>query len=212
MKTSTAHHAPFAAAITPGVKSAVIALFLLCAGCGGGGGSTPAAINGIASGSGAGQTQAAANSFTITSDSYGMKSANYLAASTSSIGIILRSAIASGLTDANFRTVSRIDIPTSGVISTAGAYSLCTATGDAPLFPGSVNFFNGDQSTLLKTVGGSIRFTSFGVNAGDRISGSFSVTVEDGNDLAVPRASYFISAKFDFLTGSYGPIVTLLPA
>jgi hypothetical protein len=109
------------------------------------------------------------------------------------------------LTDVNFRTVSRIDIPTSGVISTAGAYSLGAATLAAPPFPGSLNFFNGDQSTLLKTVGGTITFKNFGSHAGDRISGSFSATVEDGNATSTPKASYLITANFDFVTGSYGP-------
>jgi len=136
-----------------------------------------------------------------------MKKATYLAAGKSSLGVVLRSAIASSLMDLNFMTVARIDIPTPGAVSSSGTYSLGTATAAAPAFPGSVNFFNGDQSTLLRTVGGTITFTNFGSNAGDRISGSFSLIIEDGNSASTANPSYSISANFDFITDSHGPVL-----
>ena len=76
------------------------------------------------------------------------------------------------------------------------------------LFPdGTVNFFNGDQSTLLRTIGGTITFKNFGNNAGDRISGSLNLIIEDCNPASTPKPSYSIAADFDFITDSYGPVL-----
>jgi hypothetical protein len=188
------------------VKAAVISLALIFAGCGGGGGgSAPAAVNTVPSNPPALQT--AANSLTVTSDDYGMDNATYLAASKSSVGIVLRAAIASSMTDPNFKTVSRIDIPAGTPLTSGGVYSLGPATAGTPAFPGNIYFFNGHQSTLLRTVGGTVTFRAYGSNSGDRISGSYSAVVEDGNDTSTPKASYTIAADFDFVTDSYAPVL-----
>jgi len=205
MKAHTIETGLIETAIRHSIRTALISLALFFAGCGGGGGgagSAPAAVNSVSSSP---AVQTAASSFTMTSDNYGMENATYLAASNSSLGTVLRAAIASSMTDQNFKTVSRIDIPAGA--APAGVYSLGAATASTPAFPGSLYFFNGHQSTLLRTVGGTITFTSYGSNSGDRISGSFSAVVEDGGDPSTPKASYTVAANFDFVTDSYGPVL-----
>ena len=212
MKTQTIRATRSETAVRHSFRSAVISLALFCAACGGGGGgSAPAAVN-VAPSSPALQTSAAANAFAVTSDSYGMQGATYLASSKSSLGIVMRAAIATSMTDQNFQTVSRIDIPPNALITPASVYSLGTATATGRLFPGNLYFLNGHPSTLLKTVDGTITFTSFGSNSGDRISGSFSAVVEDGNDPSTPKARYTIAADFDFVTDSFGPVLPAAPS
>ncbi|OGU11848.1 MAG: hypothetical protein A2075_01180 [Geobacteraceae bacterium GWC2_58_44] len=193
-------------AIGYGFRAAVVSVALLFSGCGGGGGgSAPAAVNSVTPASP--QAPQAENSFAITSDNYGIGNATYLAATTSTSGLVLRAAIASSMTDQEFKTVSRIDIANPGAVAAGVAYSLGGAAGGAPAFPGTVYFFNGHPSTLLQTAGGSIIFTSYGSNPGDPVSGSFTALVVDGSDSATPKASYTIAANFSFTTGSFGPIL-----
>jgi len=173
--------------------AAVLLLTLVLAGCGGGG-SAPATV-GVA-------PSVLGNSYTMTSDSYGMASPNYLTSSSSGLGVVLRTALATSMSDPSFKTVSRIDIPPD--FSPAGTYSLGTAAPGAPAFPGAVYFFNGHLSTLMHTVGGTITFTSFGSSTGDRVTGSFNAVVADGGD---GQASYSIAASFDFATGTSGAVV-----
>jgi len=193
------------------IKTAILSLALLVAGCGGGGGSAPA-VNGVAASAPAPQAQAATNSFSVTADDYGMQGATFLASTKSSLGIVLRAAIASSMTDQNFQTVSRIDIQPDAAISAGSVYSLGTASAARPAFPGNLYFLDGHPSTLLRTVDGSISFSSFGGNTGDRISGSFSAVIEDGNDAATPKARYTIAADFDFTTDSFGPATPAAPS
>ena len=189
-----------------GIKAAILSLALLLAGCGGGGGGgAPATVNGVTT-SPAVQTQASANAFSTTSDQYGMQNATFLCSSKSPLGIVFRAAVASSLTDQNFKTVSRIDIAPDAAISTGTSYSLGALTAANRLFPGNIYFLNGYPSTRLTTVDGTISFTNFGANSGDRISGSYSAVVEDGNDSSTPKARYTIGANFDFTTDSYGPV------
>ena len=212
MKAQTTQSATIGMAKRHGIKTAVLSLALLFAGCGGGagGGSAPAAVSGVATSAPA-QTQAVANAFAMTSDNYGMQSATYLSSSKSSLGIVLRSAIASSMTDQNFQTVSRIDIAPGAAISAGSVFTL-GATATSPAFPGNLYFLNGHPSTLLRTIDGSITFTAFGPNSGDRISGSFSAVIEDGNDSATPKARYTVAASFDFVTDSFGPVAGAAPA
>ena len=190
------------------IKAAILALTLIVAGCGGGGGgggaSAPAAVIGV--GTAPVQSQAAANSFTVTSDSYGMQSATYLSSTKSSLGIVMLAAIATSMTDSNFKTVSRIDIAPGAAISTSTVYSLGGATASNPAFPGMIYFLNGQTSSLLKTVDGSISFTAFGGNSGDRITGSYRAVIEDGSDSATPKARYTVAVNFNYITDSYGPV------
>jgi len=187
--------------------AAALLLGLLLAGCGGGSGSggAPAAVNSANTNSSAPQAQAAASSFAITADDYGMENATYLSATSSVNGIALRAAVASSMTDPNYQTVSRIEISDPSALSAGRTYSLGTATASAPAFPGSVYFFNGHQSTMLQTVGGTITFDSFGSSPGQTISGSFTAQVVDGGDSA--KASYTITASFSFTTGNFGPVL-----
>jgi len=203
MKVRNSESAPLEIATGNCLKAALLSLALLFAGCGGGGGgSAPAAVNSVTSAT----PVQAANSLSITSDNYGMANATYLAATKSNAGLVLRAAIASSMTDQNFKTVTRIDIGDPGAVTT-GTYSLGGATGGAPAFPGTVYFFNGHPSSMLQTVGGTITFTSYGSNPGEAVSGSFTAQVLDGNDTATPKGSYTIAANFSFTTGSFGPIL-----
>lgn len=192
-------------AVRHSVRAAAIALALLFAGCGGGGGgSAPAAVNAVPQSA---PVQTADASFTITGDSYGVQNATYLAATKSSLGLVLRAAIATSMTDPDFKTVARIDIANPDAVAAGVTYSLGGASAGAPAFPGTVYFFNGHASSLLKTTGGSITFTSYGSNPGDLVSGSYSAQVLDGNDSASPKGSYQISASFNFTTGAFGAIL-----
>ena len=203
MKAQTTQSAPIEIAARHGITTAILSLALFFAGCGGGGGSSPAAVNGVAS------APPAANTFAVTSDTYGMQNPTLLASSKSSLGIVLRAAIASSMTDQNFKTVSRIDIAPGAALSTFTTYSLGAAAG--PAFPGAIYFLNGHPSTQLRTVDGSITFTAFGANSGNRISGSYNAVVEDGYDTATPKARYTVAANFDFTTDSNGPVADPSP-
>jgi hypothetical protein len=186
----------------------VIAMTLQFAGCGGGGGGG----GGGGQGSTGGTTTASPvttvkSSYRITEDTYGMQSATYLSAARIQNAIVLRTAIAASLTDQDFRTVYRIDVERPDQITMGTNFNLGNdATGLSP-FPGNVYFFNGHQSTLLRTVSGSIVFTSFGVQSGDMINGSFTAQVEDGNSRTIPKATYTIKSDFSFVVDTNGAIM-----
>jgi len=213
MKTSLQETAGIEIAVRQSIRIAAVSLALLVAGCGGGGGgSAPAAIDSVAPAATAPQAATSANAFTTTSDNYGMQNPTYLSSTKSALGIVLRVAIASSMTDPNFKTISRVDILPAAAIIPRAVYSLGSATDATPAFPGTVYFFNGQSSTQLATVGGTITFTAYGSNTGDRISGSYSAIIEDGNDSSTPRARYTIAANFDFITDSNGPVLPASPA
>ena len=185
-------------------KLCAAALFLLQAGCGGGGGSSSPSVTAVVP---AGQLQPSANAFKVVSDDYGVEQATYLSATRSGTSLVLRAAVANGMTDPDFRTVARIDVLDPQAVSASGVYSLGSATpGPAP-FAGSLYIFNGHQSTLLRTIGGTISFTAFGADSGSKISGSYSAIVEDGNDNTLPKATYTIAGTFDFALDSVGPVL-----
>jgi mono/diheme cytochrome c family protein len=180
------------------LQAAALLLALMLAGCGGGGGSSPAALDTNAPEEG--------SSFTITSDDYGLQKPGYLSASRGSNGVVLRAAIASSMTDPQFRTVARVDVPNPDAVAAGTVYSLGAAGGGNPSFPGTIYVFNGHPSTLLQTTGGTIAFTSYGTNPGDRVSGTFTAVIVDGND-ATFRESYTIAASFNYRMGDYGPVI-----
>jgi hypothetical protein len=201
MKTRATASDPIAIAVRHSFTTAVVLLALVVAGCGGGtgGSSAPAAVNSVPA-----QQTAAANSFTTTSDSYGMSKPTYLTASKTPQAIRLLAAVATKVTDQNFKTLYRIDVP---VGLAAGVYSLGAATQANPAFPGAVYFFNGHASTQLATAGGTITIGSLGSNPGEKVSGSFNAVLEDSADTATPKASYSIAANFDFTLENPGPVL-----
>jgi hypothetical protein len=189
--------------------SGALAMAAVCsAGCGSGGGSPSAGPDSAATASTATvHSDPSGNSFRITNDGYGMENPTFLSATRSGNGLILRAAVASSMSDPDYKTVSRIDIPESSALPGRGSYLLGAGSTGAPSFPGTLYFFNGHQSTLLQTTGGTITFDSYGANPGDTISGSFRAVVIDGSDSAVPRPSYLVSGTFAFVSGSSGPIL-----
>lgn len=182
------------------VRAAALSFAVAIAGCGGGGGSAPAALDRAAPAEGA-------SSFTITSDSYGVQNPTYLAATRGAAGLILRAAIASAMTDPQFKTVARVDIGNPDAVAAGTVYSLGGAENTRPAFPGTLYLFNGHPSTLLQTTGGTIAFTSYGTAPGDQVSGSFHALILDGNDDATPKRSYTVAASFSFKSGDCGPIL-----
>ena len=180
----------------------------IISGCGGGGGgssaSPPAAATTTTLPSGtAGQSAAAtANSYRLTGDTYGLQNATFLTATEIGARTVLRTAIATSPTDPNFATVFRIDLDQPGGIGAAGTYSLGGVAGALSPFPGTIYFFNGHKSTLLKTVGGTISFSSYGTAAGSTVSGSFQAVIEDGNSPLATKPTYTVSADFTFLLGT----------
>jgi len=201
MKTSTAAQDYGFSSLRKPLCGALLALTLISAGCGGGG-SSPA-VTGVTPSLPA--APAAANSFVTTSDTYGLVTPNFLAASSSTLGVVLRMALATSMTDPDFKTVSRIDIPAG--FTPSGTYALGGSSQGLPAFPGTVYFFNGHPSTMLGTVGGTITFSAFGANTGDRITGSFSAVISDGADSASPKPTYAVAASFDFAAQSAGAVL-----
>ncbi|MBJ6748909.1 hypothetical protein [Geomonas anaerohicana] len=173
-----------------------LTLILLAACGGGGGGTTPTGIN-------TSNDQVASNSYAVTSDQYGLEKATYLSSSVSNLGIVFRAGIATSLNDPDYKTISRIDFAPGTSVATQTSYALGNAGGTP--FPGNLYFLNGHPSTLLRTVGGTISFTRYGGNSGDRISGSYSAIVEDDNDPAKP--TYTIAAGFDFVVGTSSAVL-----
>lgn len=184
-------------------------LALLLCGCGGNGGGGASAEKDATSAGRAGLTPAP--SFALTTDQYGVENPTYLSATRSTLGIVLRMAVASSMTDPDYRTVLRIDIEDPDAVAAGALYPLGKEGGGAPP-PAKLHLFNGHQSTLLQTTGGGIAFSSFGSSAGDLIAGSFSAVILDGNDTSTPKGSYTLAGNFTFTVGEDGPILpTPLP-
>lgn len=173
---------------------------LLLAGCGGGGGEGSAAALSSSSPGGA------PGSYVVTEDGYGLQNATFLVASRTGSTLVMRAAIASGMTDPNFRTVIRIDISQPSSI-VPGSYSVGDGAGQLPAFPGEINVFNGHPSSALTTSAGTITFTSYGASSGDVIAGSFEVAIEDRNFPAVTPPSYPIKVAFRHVLNTSGAIV-----
>lgn len=172
----------------------------LCGCGGGGGGSAPSSQNtGILS-----PTDSAANSYTLTEDTYGLQSVTFMSATRGSVSNVLRGAIAESMTDPDFATVFRIDISEPAKINGPGTYNVGGDTANHPKFPGEILIFNGQESTLLATTSGTVTFTSYGTHSGDVIAGNFAISVEDRNISS--RPVYSIKASFTFVLDSFGAI------
>lgn len=193
---TTTNYASRKSSFSARTKALLLSIALVViAGCGGGGGgSAPTGVDTTPT--------SPSNSYTVTSDGYGLEKATYLSSSKSDLGIVFRAAIATSLTDPDYKTVTRIDINPGASVTPQVVYSLASGGAD-PAFPGSVYFLNGQPSTLIRTIGGTISFTRYGSNAGDRVSGSYNAVIEDDNNPAKP--TYTVAASFDFVIGSYGP-------
>lgn len=180
-------------------------VIMALAGCGGGGGSLPTGSS--ATSSPTSNPASSANSVTVTEDSYGLQNPTYLTSDQGSGTFIMRAAIASADTDPNFRTVFRIDVFSPAVIARNGIYRIGSAGSGLPGFPGEIQFFNGHQSSLLRTVEGTVTFTDFGMHSGDLIAGNFVVTIADGYSAIAPQPLYSVKANFSFTLNASGPAV-----
>ena len=145
------------------------------------------------------------NSYSLSVDSFGLKNANFLAATNENGVFTLRVAIAGSLTDPNFTDVFRINILQPAQITTAGSYSIGENAGST-VPPCEILFFNGEKSSQLDTVSGTITFTSYGANTGDLVAGSFSTQIEDAGSMATPKPVYTISGNFSFVVNMPGAI------
>ena len=207
------------------MKNSIRILMILCAlathlalnGCGGGGSdesgnavvteSSESAVvmessdNVVASAS----SNSAGNSYLLTEDTYGLQNATFMSATNSNGLFVLRAAIASKMTDPNFTTVFRIDILK---ISGPGTYAVGVANAKVGIL-----FFNGHRSTLLNTISGTIKFTSYGAKSGNVVAGSFAVVVQDQNSIS--RPTYPVKGNFRFVVNTSGvlmPTPTPVPA
>jgi hypothetical protein len=140
--------------------------------------------------------ESARNSYALTEDTYGLQNATFMSATRSDASIVLRAAIATGMTDPDFTTVFRIDIPQPTQVSGPGSYAIGGDGATIPKFPGEILVFNGHKSSLLNTASGTITFTSYGKNAGEVLAGNFAITVEDQNSDTMPRPAYAIKGNF----------------
>lgn len=211
MERERGAHRQWSAMVGSTVTGFLLCSSLLVAGCGGGGGEAPAAVSTSPAGSSAAPPSAVSGSFAFSSDDYGMENATFLCASRSSLGVVLRAAVATSLTDPTFQTVARIDISTPTAVRPGSSYSLAGASQGSAPFPGAVTFFNGHPSTLLQTVGGTITFTSLGSNPGEAIAGSFTAQVQDNHDSSLPKPVYSIAASFSFSAEASGRVSPARP-
>jgi hypothetical protein len=192
------------------MKSFIRIVMVLCAitahfalsgcGSGGSGGSQNAVIttsNAITS------PESAGNSYSLIDD-YGFEPATRMSTESNNTGgIILRASIEDKISPTNPADIFRIDIQ-SPIIANS-TYSIGDNIGN-PEFPGEIQFFNGNPTTLLHTKSGTITFTSYGQNTGDLIAGSFDVQVENQDPYAT-KTTYSIKGSFCFVVNSPGPIV-----
>lgn len=199
------------------MKNSIRIIMILCAlathlalnGCGGGGsGETEKAVVAESSESAVvmessdnagarASSNSAGNSYLLTEDTYGLQNATFMSATNSNGLFVLRAAIASKMTDPNFTTIFRIDILKPKQISDHGSYVI---SGHSPKV--GIQFFNGHRSTLLNTITGTIKFTSYGAKSGDVVAGRFAVLVEDQNSKS--RPTYSVKGNFRFVINSSG--------
>ncbi len=181
----------------------ICALILIAtlAGCGSGGNGANSYSGNLNTTARSQDSTTTVNSYSLTEDAYGLQNATFLAATNSNGVFVMRAAIASSMTDPNFRTVFRINILQPSGIAAGNSYAL---GGSNP--PAEILFFNGQKSTLLNTTSGTITFTSFGSNSGDAVAGSFTAVVEDHN-FSAPRPSYTVRGTFSFVVNTFGAII-----
>lgn len=152
-------------------------------------------------------TESARNSYALTEDTYGLQNATFMSATRNDACIVLRAAIATSMTDPNFTTVFRIDIPQPTQVSGPVSYAIGGDRATIPKFPGEFLVFNGHNSSLLNTASGTITFTTYGKNSGEVLAGNFAITVEDQNSAILPRPAYAIKGNFSFVLNTFGALI-----
>ena len=178
----------------------LFATALIVSGCGGGGGVESTAVVS------APKAEEKKNGYSVQEDGYGLQAATFITSGRTDTTFTLRTAIATGLTDVNFRTVYRIDVANPAGVS-KGVYSLGSALAGLSQFPGDVYIFNGRNSTMLKVDFGTISFSSFGANAGDLVAGSLDLTFADHNSTSETKPTYRLRSGFSFVLNSSAQIL-----
>jgi len=174
---------------------------LALSGCGGGGGGVESTA--VVS---APKAEGKRNGYSVQEDGYGLQAATFITSGRTDTTFTLRTAIATGLTDVNFRTVYRIDVADPAGVG-KGVYSLGSALAGLSQFPGDIYIFNGRNSTMLKVVSGTISFSSFGTNAGDLVAGSLDLTFADHNSTSETKPTYRLRSAFSFILNSSAQIL-----
>ena len=119
----------------------------------------------------------------------------------------VQAAIADTVSDPEFKTILRIDIPKSEDAPLPNLGGRTFAFEESALhdkFPGRVIVFNGKKSVLKKVESGTISFTPDS-SAADHVNGSFDVVLIDYDVPTVPAPRYHLRASFSFQMGTYGP-------
>jgi hypothetical protein len=142
------------------------------------------------------------NFYTLSEDTFGLKNANLIAATNENGVFTLRVAIAESLTDPNFTDVFRINILQPAQIAATGSYSIGKNAGST-ISPCEILYFNGEKSSQLDTISGTITFTSYGVNTGDLVAGTFSAQIEDAGSPAEENPVYTIIGNFSFVVNMH---------
>ncbi|HUN54894.1 MAG TPA: hypothetical protein VMU29_07045 [Smithella sp.] len=195
------------------------ALVALLAACGGGGGADPAPAD---TSNATTTTQTAANvddtqitvsaiaydnQITLTEDDYGLKAPTFYYSTNNASFWSIQANIAANVDDVNSVSVIRIDIPVSESTPlpdiTGQNYSI-EANGAYQEFPGTFMVFNGQISTNLKVISGTISFTSNSTIDGI-VEGTFNVIMVDDGSTEVPLPQYRLVGTFNFEMGTYGP-------
>lgn len=187
------------------MKNSISIIMILCAttalsilgGCGSGGGGSQGTVTTTPS-----NPTVANNTYSLSEDAYGLQKATFMSATNNNGAFVMRAAIADNMTDPDFRTVFRIDIVQPQLINGPGTYAIGSSGS-----PVEILFFNGHQSTLLNTASGTITFTSYGVNPGAVVSGSFEAVVEDQNSDHDPIPTYPVKGSFNFVVNTSGSLV-----
>ncbi len=138
------------------------------------------------------------NSYALTLDTLSLKRADFMAATNENGVFTLRTAIADGVNDPDFVDVIRIDILKPEQITAPCTY-IVGDTANAAISPCDIIIFNGEKSTMLNTVGGTVSFTSFGMKTGDVIAGAFTVQVEDDGSALDVKPLHTVCGTFSFV-------------
>jgi hypothetical protein len=199
------------------MKSFIRIVMVLCAitvhfalsGCGSGG-SGEAQNAGVTTTDAISSPDSVVNSYSRTEDAYGLNTVEFMSTETNNTGgLVLRASNLEMRRPIENPTadIFRIDImlrPSSIIINSP--YTIVD-NNEGSQSSVDINFFNGNPTSFLHTKSGTITFTSYGVNSGDVVAGSFDVLVEN-QDPNASRPTYSIKGNFSFVVNSPGSIPT----